>query len=387
MKEDLRDLAARVVLVGPLPPPVGGASISFESFVGAWRNHIGQPAALLDTAPSYLKTSHELRFSDITRGIGVAWRMLRAAKQGRVLLVFATFGFFRRYARYLKWLQSWRNVEVVVSFFGGSLHDKLSQLPQAKRTRYTLLLNEYAGVIVETVQIQKGLAELGVSRVVPIPGYRGIEWNELPDIQFGESNPLRLVYLSHVRREKGILELLRALELLEAEGADVTCDIYGPIAPDVEDDFETLLMNSGTARYCGTATGSIPGLLTQYDLFVLPTWHEHEGHPGVVIECMVAGIPVLATRHRALPELIEDGVNGLLVERRSPTALAEALRRLENSREKLTQMGRAHRERLWRHDVKRAAEQVCERVLTISGDPGDPACRPWTKLSSGGAPG
>ena len=52
-----------------------------------------------------------------------------------------------------------------------------------------------------------------------------------------------------------------------------------------------------------------------------------EGLPTVVLEAMRAGVPVLATRHAGIPEIIVDGKTGLLVEERDPAALAAAILR------------------------------------------------------------
>ncbi len=51
----------------------------------------------------------------------------------------------------------------------------------------------------------------------------------------------------------------------------------------------------------------------------------HDGCPNTVLEAMLAGIPIVATRSGAVPELIEDGKHGLLVRPGSATELCEAM--------------------------------------------------------------
>jgi glycosyltransferase involved in cell wall biosynthesis len=55
---------------------------------------------------------------------------------------------------------------------------------------------------------------------------------------------------------------------------------------------------------------------------------DRDGFPNVLAESMAMGVPVVSTRISGIPELIDDGVHGLLVEPRDPGALAEALQRL-----------------------------------------------------------
>jgi glycosyltransferase involved in cell wall biosynthesis len=57
---------------------------------------------------------------------------------------------------------------------------------------------------------------------------------------------------------------------------------------------------------------------------------DRDGIPNVLVEAMAAGTPVVATAVSGIPELVEDGVNGLLVDPEDPEALADALLRLRD---------------------------------------------------------
>jgi len=68
---------------------------------------------------------------------------------------------------------------------------------------------------------------------------------------------------------------------------------------------------------------------------------------------MQAGVPVISTRHRAIPELITDGENGLLVPVQDSRALAEAIKRIALDFSLRERMGQAnfHRGQEFRPDV------------------------------------
>jgi glycosyltransferase involved in cell wall biosynthesis len=70
----------------------------------------------------------------------------------------------------------------------------------------------------------------------------------------------------------------------------------------------------------------VPALLSEATVSVLPSLSE--GTSNTLLESMAAGIPVIATRVGGNPEVIEDGVSGLLVAPRDSAALADAIRRL-----------------------------------------------------------
>jgi len=70
----------------------------------------------------------------------------------------------------------------------------------------------------------------------------------------------------------------------------------------------------------------IPNILAESDIFVLPS--KWEGLPLTIIEAMMSGLPVVATRVGGVPELVEDGVNGYLVPPGDVNAFADAIRKL-----------------------------------------------------------
>lgn len=87
----------------------------------------------------------------------------------------------------------------------------------------------------------------------------------------------------------------------------------------------------------------VPALLEAFDVAALSS--DYEGTPLAVMEYMAAGLPIAATRVGGVPELIEDGRSGLLVDRQSPEQLAAAIDRLLSDREEAARLGAAARER------------------------------------------
>ena len=68
------------------------------------------------------------------------------------------------------------------------------------------------------------------------------------------------------------------------------------------------------------------GLFAAADVFVYPSYHE--GMPIAVLEAMACGLPIVATRVGGLVDLVEDGVNGVLVDPGRADQLAAVLHRL-----------------------------------------------------------
>jgi glycosyltransferase involved in cell wall biosynthesis len=175
-----------------------------------------------------------------------------------------------------------------------------------------------------------------------------------------------LVYLSHVREEKGIFVLLESLRRLHEQGESIECDICGPIYDDVADRFQQELSKIPNAKYVGVLKpAEVISTMGQYDALVFPSYYVGEGHPGVLIEAMMAGIPAITTRFRSIPEIVEDGVNGLLVEPQSPDDLARVIRLMANDRGLLNELT----ENSFRKRNDFTAAELAPRILISMGVP------------------
>lgn len=132
----------------------------------------------------------------------------------------------------------------------------------------------------------------------------------------------KFIYLGQVRQTKGLPEIMAAAKMLEGR-AEI--DVYGPLFPDVEED---ALTGAQHLNYRGLlGRDDIIPTLARYDALLLPSYYHGEGYPGVILEAFGAGIPIICTRWRALPEIVDDTC-GILIEPKNSTALLEAMTRL-----------------------------------------------------------
>ncbi|MDP8962201.1 MAG: glycosyltransferase, partial [Actinomycetota bacterium] len=89
-------------------------------------------------------------------------------------------------------------------------------------------------------------------------------------------------------------------------------------------------------------TDDVHHFLAQSDIFVLPS--RSEGFPLAIVEAMLAGLPVVASRVGGVPEAVRNGETGLLVPKDDPDRLATALQRLIDDPELRLGMGRRGRD-------------------------------------------
>lgn len=119
----------------------------------------------------------------------------------------------------------------------------------------------------------------------------------------------RFIFLSQVKRSKGIMEFI---EVAEALDNSYVFDVFGPV---LEEDLYMHLAKSEKVNYRGVLRPEeVPKTLINYDVLILPTYHHGEGYPGIILECFSCGIPVISTNWNAIPELIQNDFNGFLVQ-------------------------------------------------------------------------
>jgi glycosyltransferase involved in cell wall biosynthesis len=146
-----------------------------------------------------------------------------------------------------------------------------------------------------------------------------------------------------LRPQKAISVLVHAAALLKDDWphAQVLVVGDGPERASLEQLTRELGLQ-GTVRFIGHRS-DVPDLLLALDVAVCCS--DFEGSPLAVMEYMEASLPVVATAVGGVPDLIEPGVNGLLVPPRDPQRLATAIAELLRDRQRARAMGARGRER------------------------------------------
>lgn len=167
------------------------------------------------------------------------------------------------------------------------------------------------------------------------------------ELGLGPEDPVVLT-IAMLRGQKALDVLIRAAALLAPRYPGLAVLIAGGQdvnEPEVPPQLEALidrLRLRGTVRLLGRRSDG-PDLIAAADVTALSS--DYEGTPLAVMEYMEGGRPVASTRAGGVPELIDDGVHGFIVEPRDPEALAGAIARLLDDPERAKAMGARGRER------------------------------------------
>jgi colanic acid/amylovoran biosynthesis glycosyltransferase len=173
--------------------------------------------------------------------------------------------------------------------------------------------------------------------------------------------PVRLLSAGRLAPEKSLHTLVDAASLLRKGGAEFHLTIAGdgPLLAFLRRRLRDLDLEDCVSLPGFLAHEKLARLYQEADLFVLPS--AAEGVPVVLMEAMSNGVPCVSTRITGVPELIEDGVSGLLVTPSDAGALAGALARLIESPSLRVQLGEGGWQRV------RAQFDLTTNVSRLSG--------------------
>lgn len=141
------------------------------------------------------------------------------------------------------------------------------------------------------------------------------------------------LFLGNLIPEKGVFILVDACKILAERHYNFICSIAGGDSNllsklQLEQKIQQHRI-SDQVKVIGACYGnSKEALLNSVDVLVLPTMYGNECFPLVLLEAMQHSLPIISTPVGAIPDMVTEGVNGLLVPENDSTALAEAMKKL-----------------------------------------------------------
>ena len=156
-----------------------------------------------------------------------------------------------------------------------------------------------------------------------------------------ESN---LLFLSNMMVSKGVYVFLEACKILLERDVKFKVNFIGSWGDIKQSDFDSYINNNKlneVASYLGVKYDrDKEQCLQKADIFVFPTFYDKECFPLVLLEAMQYGLPIATTNEGAIPEIVEDGVNGFIVPKKDAQALADKIEYLIKNPEIAQQMGK-----------------------------------------------
>ena len=304
-----------ILMIGPLPPPIGGGAVLFQNLVN--NADLSSMARITTINSAGVRGS---RFFAVFRYLNLVYRIYRSSQhQDVITLHCATSG--------LPWIgppvmliAKFRKVPFIVRKFGGT---DFFCFPFIRRKLSEVTARSSDIFFVET----KGLMSIARKRRINadwMPNSRPMKASKDSKVMAKMKDLGRFVYVGQIKRSKGVIELIHAVR---CNPGQICLDIFGPLGFDIE---EHELEGVSNVRYKGILSpDSVVDVLKEYDALVLPTKHHGEGYPGVILEAYAAGIPVICTNWRFIPEIVDEA-SGILISTPDPKKIKDAMLRMIN---------------------------------------------------------
>ena len=154
----------------------------------------------------------------------------------------------------------------------------------------------------------------------------------------GADTDFTFIFIGRMVRDKGINELVEAFDRLCAERDDVALRLVGrfedeldPVSPQTKERIE----RNNKIMFEGYQSDVRPYLVAS-DVLVLPSYRE--GFPNVIMQAGAMGLPVIVTDINGSDEVIEQGINGVIIPKKSAEALYCAMKDMVSDRSRTAQM-------------------------------------------------
>lgn len=314
----------RLLFIGPMPASagspnevIGGARVMTARLAEGLRERGFDIDVVNSARPRPNISRRKARWHELITGVRVLWSALWRMRRADAALLSVS-----AYSAFTVGLAVWivaatHRKPMGLRLLGGAMSEVYPRYGALRRRIADATFLGRATVLVESRRLCDDLGNK------PNVHWMANSRDVRPPFDRAPERPQRLAFIGQLRMAKGLGEALDACRSLP-EGCSLS--VYGPAMSDT--DF-SLFEGHPSATYEGALEpADVPRVLAEHDLLLFPSYYRGEGYPGVVIEAMQCGLPVIAARWNTLPEVVEHEESGLLVAPRSVEELRAAIIRL-----------------------------------------------------------
>lgn len=215
-------------------------------------------------------------------------------------------------------------------------------LPKFLNGRLGLLkqLKKFNHIYVETNTMRVALEKMGFNNILVMPNCKELTILNKEQLEYTNQKPLKICTFSRVMKEKGIQDLIEAIEEINRDEVIYELDIYGQINQSQKDWFEKMMEKlPDYIRYGGIIPfDQSVETLKKYYMLIFPTKFYTEGIPGTIIDGYAAGIPVLSSKWESFSDVVDENITGIGYEFGKQEELIKSLKKCSNEIETINHM-------------------------------------------------
>lgn len=336
----------KVLFIMHMPPPVHGAAMIGQYIHDSELiNKTFECRYINPTKAKDLNDIAKIRISKIVQFIGLLFRIKKEIKQFKPDLCYFTpsskrFGFYKSYL-IVQWIKLFHK-NIVVHFHNKGVKDRQNLLLD------NLLYNRFFKNI-NVILLSKYLYDDVQKYVKKENVYycpNGVKQYKETEHSFNKDT-FKILFLSNMMKEKGVWDLLTVCNELALKEKKFECHFIGKWSNILESDFYSYVRNHNLENYVFAHGAKYNDEKIQFfkesDCFVFPTLNDTFGL--VLVEAMQFGIPCISTFEGGIPDVIDNGNTGFIVEKHNTKGLTDKIIYLMDNYDERVCMGNAGKEK------------------------------------------
>ncbi|MGB1055462.1 MAG: glycosyltransferase family 4 protein [Flavobacteriales bacterium] len=318
------EIKNRILLCLHLPPPTHGASIVGEILVKNIKSSPFYESTIIKINTTYKLSGGRVIIS-VLRFVKLVLRTIVVLLRTRPELIYVTPS-----SKGIAFVKDYFYVRCIAFFYDGPIlahfHNKgvRENTGRFSRILYRHFFSRVTPILLSSRLLDDLSDYLTAEDIQICANGLGTPTDEIPTRKTYD-----FLFLSNLIEEKGIWTFLEACKMLRNSGCVFTAAVVGAEA-DVEIRvLKDFVVNEGlvdVVHILGPQYGADKRrVFEQSRTFVFPSYYHYECMPLAVLEAMSFGLAIVSTREGALEDLVENGINGLIVKRRNIEDLFEKL--------------------------------------------------------------
>lgn len=330
----------KILFLVQLPPPVHGASMMNKFLLDSQivNQTFDKEVMNLDFV-SAVSDIGKISIKKIFKTFSFSYKLLKTLYRNKFDLVYFTLspvgGAFYRDVLFVSVLKLFKT-HIVYHLHGKGILKEIENPIKRKIYKYVF---KNVSVISLSKKLHFDIIDVFKGTIYDVPN--GIPEKNIEP--FGRDFT-EIVYLSALKKSKGILDLVEALKILDAQKEKFTAKIIGSSTNDLTiEELKKKIKSYGLERkvkVLGPIYGDDKFLeLSKSGIFCFPTYYRNECFPLSILEAMMMGLAVVSTNNGAIDDMINHNRHGMIVNKNNPIELSKGLSFLLNNQKTTKEMG------------------------------------------------
>lgn len=322
-----------ILLIGPFPLPINGCSYANQVLSDNLKKR-GIEISTINTSTPELSSKQGGSFS-VRKAVSFLRTYFSIFKVFKAEVVYLTPGqtFFGvlKYAPFILTCILQRK-PYFIHVHGNYLGTQYKLLAGIKRKIFAYLISRAKGGFVLSKSLRGNFdGLLPDEKINVVENFAEDALYHFSEGKIKDFSKLRVLYFSNLMKEKGILDVLQALQLMDQKGIDFEATLAGAIEKDIETEVHLKIEEIGPkVKYIGVIKGEVKNsVLLENNVFILPTYYRMEGQPISILEAMAMGNLIVTTEHGGIPDIVSAD-NGCFVDPNSPNSILETLIKIDS---------------------------------------------------------